>query len=126
MIEQTELRRKFQFEAAHSLPNAPVGHRCRSIHGHSYIVEVRVQGDIDPHAGWVIDFAEIDEVVNPVVERLDHSYLNEIDGLENPTSELLARWLWTNLHDRLPGLSEIVVSETIDSVCSYKGTDRNG
>lgn len=122
MNSRTEIRRIFRFEAAHSLPNVPSGHRCESVHGHSYVAEVRVSGEIDAHSGWIMDFAAIDAIVAPVVDVLDHAYLNDIDGLENPTSELLARWIWARLSKSLPGLCEIVVSETVDSACSFTGT----
>src|ERR1700674_3449699 len=89
--------REFTFEAAHRLPNVPPGHKCSRLHGHSYRVEVRVQGDIDPVTGMVIDFAEIKAAFAPLLDQLDHYFLNEVEGLENPTSENLARWIWDHL-----------------------------
>jgi len=91
------------------------------MHGHSYVVEVVIEGEVDPELGWVMDFAELDEHAGPLVRQLDHQVLNEIDGLANPTSELLAGWWWSQLAARLPGLVEIVVSETPSSRCVYRG-----
>lgn len=118
--ESFELRRSYRFEAAHHLPNAPTGHRCQRLHGHSYELTVVVRGPIDPDAGWVMDFADIDQVVEPVLAELDHRLLNDVDGLENPTSEVLARWIW----DRLEALrlAEVRVSETLTSACIYRGS----
>ena len=121
MSELFELRRSYHFEAAHHLPRTSVSHRCHRMHGHSYEVELRVVGPLDETAGWVLDFAEIDSAFAPVRDELDHRLLNDIDGLENPTSELLARWLWQRLVRQLPGLSEVVVRETPRSACVYRG-----
>jgi 6-pyruvoyltetrahydropterin/6-carboxytetrahydropterin synthase len=118
---QCQLVRDYAFEAAHFLPNVPDGHKCARMHGHSYKIGIVIEGDVDPHRGWVIDFAEIDEVVGPIVRRLDHQVLNEIDGLGNPTSEHLAGWLWRALKPRLPLLVELSVSETASSRCVYRG-----
>jgi 6-pyruvoyltetrahydropterin/6-carboxytetrahydropterin synthase len=115
-----ELFREFSFEAAHRLPNVPAAHKCARLHGHSYHVEVRVQGPVNAQSGWVMDFAEITTAFAPVREQLDHHYLNEIPGLENPTSENLAVWIWDRLRDALP-LSAIVVRETHTSGCVYRG-----
>jgi 6-pyruvoyltetrahydropterin/6-carboxytetrahydropterin synthase len=116
-----EIFKEFTFEAAHRLPNVPEGHKCARLHGHSYRVQVHVAGDQDPHVGWVIDFADIAEAFEPIRERLDHYYLNEIEGLENPTSENLARWIWIRLKPALPQLSQILVRETCTSGCIYRG-----
>ncbi|MBM7776550.1 6-pyruvoyltetrahydropterin/6-carboxytetrahydropterin synthase [Actinokineospora baliensis] len=115
-----EIFREFTFEAAHRLPNVPEGHKCARLHGHSYRVVVTVSGPVDPTAGWVMDFGDLKAAVKPVVAELDHYYLNEIPGLENPTSEVLAEWLWTRLASDLP-LSEITVRETCTSGCTYRG-----
>jgi 6-pyruvoyltetrahydropterin/6-carboxytetrahydropterin synthase len=115
------LERSYRFEAAHFLPRVPPGHKCARMHGHSYQIEIAIEGEIDPERGWVMDFAEIDEHAAPLVRQLDHQVLNEIDGLTNPTSEHLARWWWQQLAPRLPGLSEVVVSETPTSRCIYRG-----
>jgi 6-pyruvoyl tetrahydropterin synthase/QueD family protein len=118
----TEIFTEFTFEAAHRLPYAPEGHKCARLHGHSYRVELHVGGEVDPTTGWIIDFAEIKKAAAPVIGRLDHYYLNEIGGLENPTSENLARWLWRELRPVLPGLRQIIVRETCTSGCSYSET----
>jgi 6-pyruvoyltetrahydropterin/6-carboxytetrahydropterin synthase len=118
---RTRLERTFRFESAHFLPKVPQGHKCARMHGHSYQVDVVIEGEIDPALGWLVDFAEIDERVAPLVRKLDHQVLNEIDGLSNPTSELLAVWLWERLVIALPGLVEVVVSETPTSRCVYRG-----
>jgi len=116
-----DIYKEFTFEAAHLLPNVPAGHKCGRLHGHSFRVEVHVTGPLDPQLGWVLDFADIKAVVKPVIARLDHYYLNDIAGLENPTSENVARWLWQQLQPVLPQLSSIVVKETCTSGCVYSG-----
>ncbi|HEX6749018.1 MAG TPA: 6-carboxytetrahydropterin synthase QueD [Longimicrobium sp.] len=118
-----EIFKEFGFEAAHRLPNVPEGHKCARLHGHSFRVEVHVRGGLDPRLGWVMDFADLKAAVKPVIAELDHYYLNEIPGLDNPTSEVLARWLWTRLIPTLPGLTRIVVRETCTSGCTYQGED---
>ncbi len=117
---RTRLERTYRFEAAHFLPKVPPGHKCARMHGHSYMVEVVIEGEIDAERGWLMDFAEIDEYAMPIIRQLDHQVLNEIDGLANPTSELLAVYVWNKLA-ALPGLLEIVVSETPSSRCIYRG-----
>lgn len=116
-----DIYKEFTFEAAHLLPHVPSGHKCGRLHGHSFRVQVHVAGELQPELGWVMDFADIKAVVKPVIARLDHYYLNDIPGLENPTSEVLARWLWQQLQPRLPQLSRIVVMETCTSGCVYQG-----
>lgn len=118
---RTRLERSYRFEAAHFLPKVPPGHKCARMHGHSYCVEVVIEGEVDAERGWVMDFAEIDEHAAPLTRQLDHQILNEIDGLANPTSELLAVWLWGKLAPGLPGLVEVIVSETPTSRCIYRG-----
>jgi 6-pyruvoyltetrahydropterin/6-carboxytetrahydropterin synthase len=113
----TEIFKAFTFEAAHRLPHVPEGHKCARLHGHSFRVELHVGGEVDPRTGWIMDFAEITRAFAPLHERLDHHYLNEIEGLENPTSEVLAAWIWD--HIDLPGLTRIVVRETCTSGCVY-------
>ena len=121
MEEIVELVKQFRFEAAHFLPNVPEGHKCRRIHGHSFTAEVAVRGPLDPKLGWVIDFADLKGAVDPIVRRLDHYLLNEIDGLENPTSELVAVWIWNHLSPALPGLFRVTIEETCTSRCHYYG-----
>jgi 6-pyruvoyltetrahydropterin/6-carboxytetrahydropterin synthase len=116
-----QLVREYRFEAAHRLPRVPASHPCSRIHGHSYHITVTITGQVDPDMGWIVDFAEIDEHVDEIVATVDHQLLNDIPGLENPTSEILAGWLWDRLQPDLPMLSEIVVSETPSSRCVYRG-----
>jgi 6-pyruvoyltetrahydropterin/6-carboxytetrahydropterin synthase len=116
-----ELRKTFQFEAAHLLPHLPKSHKCRRLHGHSFKVDVVVAGERDARLGWVMDYAEISQAFKPLWQKLDHFYLNEIRGLENPTSENIAIWIWTRLKPRLPLLTEIVVAETCTAKCVYRG-----
>jgi len=117
-----ELRKTFQFEAAHLLPHLPEGHKCRRLHGHSFQVDVVVAGECDPHLGWVMDYADISKAFQPIWRQLDHHYLNDITGLENPTSENVAAWIWDLLKPELPLLTEIVVAETCTAKCVYRGS----
>jgi 6-pyruvoyltetrahydropterin/6-carboxytetrahydropterin synthase len=116
-----EIFTEFGFEAAHLLPNLPAGHKCARLHGHSYRVQVHVAGEPDPHTGMVMDFADIKAACAPVRDRLDHHYLNEIEGLENPTSENVARWIWDRLRDGPLRTAKVVVRETCTSGAEYKG-----
>lgn len=118
-----DIFKEFTFEAAHRLPNVPVGHKCARLHGHSFKVVVHVRGPVDPHRGWVIDFGDIKQAFKPLEEQLDHHFLNEVEGLSNPTSENLARWIWTRLKAALPGMSQVVVQETCTSGSIYRGED---
>jgi len=115
------LSKSFHFEAAHTLPTFPEGHKCRRLHGHSYHFDVVVEGEADPDAGYLIDYGDIQKAAEPIVKRLDHYYLNEIDGLGNPTSEVLAAWIYDRLKSALPGLSAVIVRETCTSSCEYRG-----
>ena len=114
-----EIFKTFTLEAAHRLPHVPPGHKCARLHGHSFVVEVHVQGEIGAETGWVADFADIKRAFQPIHDRLDHNYLNEIEGLENPTSEHLAGWIWRRLISELPGLCRVVVRETCTTGCIY-------
>ncbi len=116
--------KEFQIEAAHRLPNLPSEHKCSRLHGHSFRIEVHVSGEPGEQSGWVMDFADIKRAFQPLFDQLDHRYLNDIDGLENPTSENLAIWIWNRLVKPLPGLSKVVVRETCTSGCEYRGPDR--
>jgi 6-pyruvoyltetrahydropterin/6-carboxytetrahydropterin synthase len=116
-----ELFKEFGFEAAHRLPNLPPEHKCSRLHGHSFKVKVHIEGAIDPEFGWVIDFGDIKQAFKPLEEELDHHYLNDIPGLENPTSEVLAVWIWDRLKGELPQLVAIEVRETCTSGCIYHG-----
>ena len=115
-----DIFKEITFEAAHRLPNLPEGHKCRRLHGHSFRVEIHVRGPVDAQLGWVMDFGDIKQAFAPIYDQLDHRYLNEIEGLENPTSEVLARWIWQRLRPRLGGLSRIVVREPCTSGCVYE------
>ncbi|HTV63410.1 MAG TPA: 6-carboxytetrahydropterin synthase QueD [Verrucomicrobiae bacterium] len=116
-----ELRKAFQFEAAHLLPLLPKTHKCRRLHGHSFKVEIVVTGQCDPRLGWLMDYADIAAAFKPVLDKLDHHYLNEIPGLENPTSEAIAVWIWKRLKRKLPLLTEVVVAETCTARAIYRG-----
>ncbi|MCP3100051.1 6-carboxytetrahydropterin synthase QueD [Myxococcus sp. K15C18031901] len=113
----TEISKEFTFEAAHRLPNVPVGHKCSRVHGHSYRIEITVRGPVDPHLGWIVDFAELNAAWQPLHAQLDHRLLNEVPGLENPTSELLAGWLFERLTFPTAKVVKIRVSETCTSQC---------
>lgn len=116
-----EICKTFDFEAAHLLPNVPAGHKCARLHGHSFRVSVYVKGPVGERTGWVMDFADIKAAFEPILHRLDHYYLNEIEGLSNPTSEHLACWIWDRLKPALPLMSKLVVHETCTSKCVYRG-----
>ncbi len=115
------LSRSFTFEAAHHLPQAPEGHKCRRLHGHSFKVELVCEGPIDSKTGWLVDFAEIKRAFDPLYKQLDHHYLNEIEGLENPTAEHLTKWIWRQLKPVLPSLSAVIVAETCSARCEFRG-----
>jgi len=116
-----ELRKTFQFEAAHRLPHVPKTHKCRRLHGHSFQAEIVVSGDCDPKLHWLMDYAEINRAFQPLWKQLDHHYLNAVPGLENPTSENVAAWIWQRLKPRLPLLVEVAVAETCTARCVYRG-----
>ena len=116
-----DIFKRFSIEAAHRLPNVPEGHKCARLHGHSFQVEVHVSGEPGADTGWVMDFSDIKAAFAPIHAQLDHHCLNDVEGLENPTSERLASWIWDRLKPALPLLSEIVVQETCTSGCRYRG-----
>jgi len=116
-----ELIKTFRFEAAHRLTETPEGHKCRRLHGHNYRVDIHITGEVDPATGWVMDFGRLKERVAPVLDELDHHYLNDIAGLENPTAEHIAKFLWDRLADDLPGLSAVAVWETDTARAVYRG-----
>ena len=116
-----QIEKEFGFESAHSLPNVPEGHKCARVHGHSFRITVRVDGPVGETTGWVMDFADLKDAVQPTIDALDHRYLNDLDGLDNPTSEMIAVWIWDRIAGALPGLAEIVVRETCTSACTYRG-----
>src|SRR5215211_6335876 len=120
-LMKVRLTKDFLFESAQTLPCAPEGHKCRQMHGHSFKVEISVEGEVDPATGWFYDHAEIGRAMKAIVEMLDHAYLNEVPGLGNPTIENMAGWFWQRLAPQLPGLCEIVIHETPSARCSYRG-----
>jgi 6-pyruvoyltetrahydropterin/6-carboxytetrahydropterin synthase len=123
MAARGEIFKVFTIEAAHRLPNVPDGHQCGRLHGHSFRVEIHCEGRVDPDSGWIIDFADIKSVFKPCYDQLDHHYLNDVEGLENPTSENFARWIWHQIVDDLPGLSKVVVCETCTCGAVYSGVE---
>lgn len=114
-----ELRKTLTFEAAHFLPHVPKGHKCGRLHGHSFSMTLVLRGEIDSKTGWLIDYADIKAAAKPVIDRLDHYYLNDIPGLENPTSEVIARWSYQQLKPSLPTLAQVVIGETCTTECHY-------
>lgn len=118
---KVRLVREYRFEAAHRLPKVPKGHKCERLHGHSFKVELSVRGLVDPETGWFIDYGDLDDRWQPLHELLDHNYLNEVPGLENPTSEVLAGFIWERLKPDLPTLTRVTVHETCDARCEYEG-----
>lgn len=118
-----EIFKEFTIEAAHRLPNVAPGHKCGRLHGHSFRISLHVEGSVGRDTGWVIDFADIKRAFAPLHERLDHNFLNEVEGLSNPTSENLARWIWRELKSSLPQLSSVRVHETCTSGCIYEGEE---
>lgn len=116
-----EIFKVFMVEAAHRLPNVPPGHKCARLHGHSFRVELKVEGEPGPDTGWIMDFGDVKAAFQPIYDRLDHHYLNDIPGLENPTSENLAVWIWNELKPVLPALGEVTLHETCTSGCRYRG-----
>ena len=119
---RVSLSKSFRFEAAHWLPTFPEGHKCRRLHGHSFHIHVVVEGEVPEGSGYLMDFGTITAAIGPVEDALDHRCLNDIEGLENPTSEMLAKWIWDRLVGELPLLHEIQVQETCTSSCCYRGT----
>ena len=120
-----DIFKEFTFEAAHWLPHVAEGHKCARMHGHSFRVRITVSGPLDATLGWVEDFADVKAAFDPYYEELDHHCLNEVEGLENPTSEYIAIWIWDRLVRDLPGLSEVLVRETCTSGCVYRGPNNS-
>ena len=121
MSKEVELLRRFSFDSAHSLPNVPEDHKCHRLHGHTFQVEIKVTGPIGETTGWVMDFADLKKATQPLIEALDHRYLNEIEGLENPTSEHISIWIWDRLKPQIKELSAVTVHETCNTGCTYRG-----
>lgn len=118
---RARITKEFRFEAAHTLPSLPESHKCRQMHGHSFKVEIHIEGEVNKEIGWVYDHKEISKAMNPLLEKLDHSYLNDIEGLESPTIEVMCAWFWRKLEKDLPGLCEITIFETPTARCSFFG-----
>ena len=108
------------FDAAHRLPMVADGHKCGCLHGHTYKVVIGLEGEIDTEMGWVQDYGEVAVVLNPIIEKLDHACLNEIKGLEKATSEILAVWIFNQLRNKLPLLTDVAVSETASTEAIYR------
>jgi 6-pyruvoyltetrahydropterin/6-carboxytetrahydropterin synthase len=120
---QVRLVHEFRFEAAHRLPHVPDGHKCARLHGHSFRVELAIEGPVNPATGWFMDFGDLYRLWQPIHDTLDHHYLNEVPGLENPTSEILSRFIWRNLKPILPALRRVTLFETCEARCEYEGVD---
>ena len=116
-----EIFKEFIAESAHRLPHVPAGHKCGRLHGHSFRIRIAVRGEPAAETGWIIDFGDIKAAFAPIYAQLDHNYLNDIPGLENPTSENLAIWIWQQLQPSLPQLSAVEIFETCTSGWRYLG-----
>jgi 6-pyruvoyltetrahydropterin/6-carboxytetrahydropterin synthase len=123
IMHTVHLEKSFGFEAAHRLPKAPEGHKCRNLHGHSFKFEIEVKGQVKDEEAWFMDFKDISKVGKPLAEELDHTYLNDIPGLEDGTSEVMAKWIWKRLESKIKGLYRITVQETENSFCHYFGEE---
>jgi len=113
--------KEFTFDSAHALPNVPEGHKCKAVHGHTYHLKVFIEGELDSHLAWVMDFSDIKNIIKPIVDIIDHKYLNDIEGLENPTCEIIAKWLWDKIKPGIPLLNKIELYETPTSGVIYQG-----
>jgi len=113
--------KKFTFDSAHFLPHVPHTHKCRETHGHTYLLTVYIEGGLVNHLEWVMDFADLKKVIEPVIDSVDHKLLNNIPGLENPTCEILAVWLWKQIKPHIPQLKKIELNETPTSGAIYEG-----
>lgn len=116
-----EIYKDFSFDSAHFLPHVPDGHKCKNMHGHTYKLRVFVKGTPDPKLGWIMDFKELKDIVNPLIDRLDHKLINDIEGLENPTAENITIWIWKNIKPLLSNLSKIELYETPTTGVIYSG-----
>jgi len=119
---RVEITQQYAFEAAHRLPRVPADHKCYRMHGHSFRIDVTLAGELDPASGWLMDFGAMDARIEPIIrDELDHRTLNDVPGLENPTSEMLCVWLWRRLERDLPALAAVTVHETCAARCTYRG-----
>lgn len=116
-----EIFKKYYFDSAHFLPNVPENHKCRNMHGHTYKLIVFISGNIENNNGWVMDFAVLKNTINSIIEIIDHKVLNDISGLENPTCENIARWLWVKIKVVIPELTRIELHETPTTGVIYNG-----
>ncbi|RYY00291.1 MAG: 6-carboxytetrahydropterin synthase QueD [Gammaproteobacteria bacterium] len=116
-----EIYKDFSFDSAHFLPYVPEGHKCKNMHGHTYKLRVFVQGKPDPKLGWIMDFKELKDIVNPLIEQLDHRLINDIPGLDNPTAENITVWIWDRIKPLLHNLSKIELYETPTTGVIYAG-----
>jgi 6-pyruvoyltetrahydropterin/6-carboxytetrahydropterin synthase len=114
---------KFSINSARRLPKLPPEHICSRLHGHTFMIEIHVRGNVDPNTGWVLDFSDIDAPANEIKDALDHRYLNDVPGLSNPTSECVAIWIWEKLEASIAGLNKVVVMEGTDRGCTYFGPE---
>ena len=117
--------KKFNIESARSLPNVSESHPCYQLHGHSFTIIITVKGQMDKHTGFVTNFQEIENAFNPIKKILDHSFLNKIEGLSNPTSENICIWIWDKIESSIPNICEIEIKETDSTGCIYRGR-KNG
>ena len=115
------LTKQIDFEAAHWLPTFPEGHKCRRLHGHSFKVDLIIEGEVDQAQGYLMDFGEIKRIVEPIRDQLDHHLLNDIEGLTNPTAEMLAQWIYDRIKPSLPILACVRVNETCTTSAEYRG-----
>lgn len=120
-MHRVRLVHEFRFEAAHLLPKVPAGHKCARLHGHSFKIELAIVGNTNPETGWFLDYGDLYALWQPLYDQLDHRYLNEIPGLENPTSENVVKFIWDSLKPRLPELEQVTIYETCDARCEYRG-----
>ncbi len=120
-MPKMKISKEFKFDSAHFLPHVPPTHKCANMHGHTYYIEIHVEDELHPKFGWVIDFNDVKKVVDPLIDQLDHKVLNEIEGLENPTAEMIAVWFWGRIKPELPALAQVVVKENPTNVCMYSG-----
>ncbi|MBU0741035.1 6-carboxytetrahydropterin synthase QueD [bacterium] len=117
------ITKSFTFDSAHWLPNVPQGHKCGRMHGHTYTIVIGVEGEVDPESGWIVDFGDIKAAFKPLEKIMDHRCLNEVEGLENPTAENMARWIYTRMKSDLPQIADVTVRETPTSAAVYRRED---
>jgi len=123
---QVEIARTFRIEAARRLTGIAPDHPCARVHGHGFVIEIVLRGEVDPVAGWLCDYADIEAAFAPLARLIDHAYLNDVAGLDNPTSEHLARWIHAHLAPALPALAFVSVRETPETRATYPIPTRSG